>query len=282
MLRSSCFRIAAAALLLTVVAGSRAETQSAVRASRPRTRTYFIAADEVTWDYVAGGRDEIAGQPYVDSAFFAQNPPKAVSSEYKKVLYREYTDSTFAQRKARPAEWEHLGFLGPVIHAWWATRFASSSGTTARRPYSVHPHGVFYEKDSEGAPYNDGSSGADKADDAVPPGGTHVYVWQVPERAGPGPDGRQLGHVDVPLARRRGARHRRRSARRDDHHRARHGASGRHAEGRRPRARRPRSRRWTRTRAGSLRRTCRRRLAAAAATRFPIRQRRRRRHTRGT
>ena len=27
----------------------------------PRIRTYFIAADEVAWDYVPGGRDEIAG-----------------------------------------------------------------------------------------------------------------------------------------------------------------------------------------------------------------------------
>jgi hypothetical protein len=26
-------------------------------------------------------------------------------------------------------------------------------------PLSVHPHGVFYEKDSEGAPYNDGTHG---------------------------------------------------------------------------------------------------------------------------
>jgi hephaestin len=55
-------------------------------------------------------------------------------------------------------------------------------------PASVHPHGVFYEKDGEGAPYNDGTTGADKDDDAVPQGGTHTYTWQVPERAGPGPD----------------------------------------------------------------------------------------------
>ena len=49
----------------------------------------------------------------------------------------------------------------------------------------MHPHGVFYNKDSEGAPYEDGTSGADKADDGVPAGGTHKYTWQVPERAGP-------------------------------------------------------------------------------------------------
>ena len=44
----------------------------------PRTRTYYIAADEVTWDYVPGGRDEIAGRPYTDSAFFASARPRPV------------------------------------------------------------------------------------------------------------------------------------------------------------------------------------------------------------
>jgi FtsP/CotA-like multicopper oxidase with cupredoxin domain len=45
----------------------------------------------------------------------------------------------------------------------------------------------FYRKDSEGAQYADSTSGADKADDGVPPGKTHAYNWEVPERAGPGP-----------------------------------------------------------------------------------------------
>jgi FtsP/CotA-like multicopper oxidase with cupredoxin domain len=56
-------------------------------------------------------------------------------------------------------------------------------------PATVHPHGVFYGKASEGALYNDGTKGSDKDDDAVPPGGEHVYTWLVPERAGPPPGG---------------------------------------------------------------------------------------------
>jgi len=51
----------------------------------------------------------------------------------------------------------------------------------------MHPHGVLYEKDSEGADYHDGSTSKDKGDGAVPPGATHTYSWRVPERAGPGP-----------------------------------------------------------------------------------------------
>src|SRR5262249_30309319 len=52
---------------------------------------------------------------------------------------------------------------------------------------SIHPHGVFYTKSSEGSPYTDGTVGADKFDDEVLTGKTHTYTWQVPERAGPGP-----------------------------------------------------------------------------------------------
>ena len=76
-------------------------------------------------------------------------------------------------------------------------------GSRLRRQLSdVHPHGVFYEKNAEGNPYNDGTTGSDKSDDAVPPSQTYTYVWQVPERAGPGPmDGSSVlwmyhSHVD--------------------------------------------------------------------------------------
>src|SRR5204862_340670 len=46
---------------------------------------------------------------------------------------------------------------------------------------------VLRQGERGGPPYNDGTSGARKADDAVPPGGRHTYLWEVPERAGPGP-----------------------------------------------------------------------------------------------
>jgi FtsP/CotA-like multicopper oxidase with cupredoxin domain len=47
---------------------------------------------------------------------------------------------------------------------------------------------MLYQKDSEGAGYNDGTTGPDKADDMVSPGSTHVYIWEIPERSGPGPN----------------------------------------------------------------------------------------------
>lgn len=175
----------AALMLLAVAPSSRLAAQSG--SAPPETRTYFIAADNVSWDYVPGGRDEITGQPYADTAFFAKGKPRPVSTIYKKVLYREYTDSTFRTLKPRPAEWQHLGFLGPLIRGVVGDTIRVVFRNNAQRPYSIHPHGVFYQKSAEGVPYNDGTSGSDKADDGVAPGATFTYLWIVPDRAGPGP-----------------------------------------------------------------------------------------------
>ena len=43
----------------------------------------------------------------------------------------------------------------------------------------MHPHGVLYDKSSEGSPYEDGTTRAEHGDDAVPPGGTWTYIWEV-------------------------------------------------------------------------------------------------------
>lgn len=153
-----------------------------------KTRTYYIAADEVAWDYAPAGKNLITGQPFDDKAkTYVQSGPERIGKVYLKALYREYTDDTFTKLKPVPSQWKHLGVLGPAIHAEVGDTIKVVFKNNARFPFSMHPHGVFYQKDSEGAGYNDGTSGLDKADDAVPPGGTHTYIWQVPERAGPGP-----------------------------------------------------------------------------------------------
>jgi hephaestin len=130
--------------------------------------------------------DRVTGKPFADVQRF-RSGPRTLSTVYHKALYREYTDSTFRSVKARPPEWEHLGYLGPVLRAEVGDTIRVVFRNHTDHPAGMHPHGVFYRKDSEGAPYEDGTRGADKADDAVSPGGTHVYVWPVPERAGPGP-----------------------------------------------------------------------------------------------
>jgi FtsP/CotA-like multicopper oxidase with cupredoxin domain len=151
------------------------------------TRRYYVAAEEVVWDYAPTGTDLISGQPFdAVQKPFMEAGPKTIGRKYLKALYREYTDSTFTTLKPRPPQWEHLGFLGPLIRAEVGDTIRIVFRNKTRHPVSMHPHGVFYNKDSEGAPYADKSNAADKKDDGVPTGGTHLYVWPVPERAGPG------------------------------------------------------------------------------------------------
>lgn len=44
-------------------------------------------------------------------------------------------------------------------------------------------------KKNEGSNYDDETSPGDKIDNAINPGKIFIYKWQVPERAGPGPNG---------------------------------------------------------------------------------------------
>jgi hypothetical protein len=66
-----------------------------------QVRTYYIAADEVNWNYAPSGIDKVTGKPF-------------------DAMERVY-----------------------MAHS---------------RPYSMHPHGVFYAKDSEGMAYSRTSS----------------------------------------------------------------------------------------------------------------------------
>jgi FtsP/CotA-like multicopper oxidase with cupredoxin domain len=153
-----------------------------------QTRTYRIAAIEVDWDYAPTGINQISGNAFGESEnVFVQSGKQRIGKVYRKAVYREYTDAAFTTAKAVAPQWEHLGAMGPVIRGEVGDLITVTFKNMTSFPASIHPHGVLYAKSSEGAPYNDGTSGADQADDAVPPGGTHTYIWQVPERAGPGP-----------------------------------------------------------------------------------------------
>ena len=175
------------AFLLFIGIGSGGATSPAHSAT-VQTRTYYIAADEVNWDYAPQGKNMITGQPFGDDEnVFVGHSADRIGSTYKKALYREYTDASFTKLKPKDPRWTHTGLLGPVIRAEVGDTIKVVFKNNASRPYSIHVHGVLYNKDSEGAPYNDGTGKRDTGDDAVPPGATYTYTYQVPPRAGPGP-----------------------------------------------------------------------------------------------
>lgn len=156
-------------------------------AEEGQLRTYYIAAEEVEWDYAPQGSDLMMGSAYTDDQkVFVEPGSDRIGHVYHKVRYVGYTDAGFTQKL--PVTDASLGILGPVIRAEVGDRIDVVFRNMSTVPTSVHPHGVFYEKASEGSMTNDGTSGADMADDHVAPGGTLTYHWQVPERAGPGPN----------------------------------------------------------------------------------------------
>ena len=163
--------------LASPIAGATHET-AAQDAPKARVRIYYIAADEIMWNYVPRGRN-LAGIPG------AENEGATRQTTFRKAIYREYTDATFTTLKPRPPQWEHLGILGPLIRAEVGDIVKVIFKNNTKIFCSMHPHGLAYAKESEGALYNDGVPSDEKKGAAVAPAQTFTYIWTVPERAGP-------------------------------------------------------------------------------------------------
>jgi manganese oxidase len=184
--------IAVAVLCLVAAAEARQARSSAARgrgpapAPVPKVTTYFIAADEIEWNYTPRGRN-LSGVPHVEGDGMALATRDNRSGViYEKAVYREYTDGTFTTLKPRPPEWEHLGILGPLIRAEvGGVIHVHFKNNTRIRWVSLHPHGLQYDKPSEGAMYTDGRTTVADVSNMVAPGGVRRYVWNVPERSGP-------------------------------------------------------------------------------------------------
>jgi FtsP/CotA-like multicopper oxidase with cupredoxin domain len=153
------------------------------------TREYWIAAEEVAWDYAPSYPfDPMRGEDFSDEMKLFLEPdyqPGFIGHIYTKALFRQYT-ADFGKLVAQPS---HLGLLGPVIRGVVGDTIVVHFRNNTSIPTSIHPHGVLYAKDSEGSPYTDSAddlTNTAPADDAVPPGTDYTYTWSVPERAGPG------------------------------------------------------------------------------------------------
>ncbi|HKX07024.1 MAG TPA: multicopper oxidase domain-containing protein [Stellaceae bacterium] len=166
--------------------------------ARAAERTYYIAADEVVWDYAPSYPDNpLTGELITKKeSVYLRSAKNRIGRQYLKAVYREYTDASFGAVKSRGPDEEHLGILGPIIHAEVGDTITVVFRNHTRLPVGIHPHGVFYDKTSEGAHYMTASAATTRTHGGaampqtgadVPPGGEYVYHWAVPERAGPGP-----------------------------------------------------------------------------------------------
>jgi manganese oxidase len=135
------------------------------------TRHYYIAAEDVTWDYAPSGRNLLNGSPIPQ--------PWALKMRWAKSRFIEYTDNTFTKVKTQP-EW--LGILGPVIRAEVGDEVVVEFLNRGHSSHDMHPHGLRYDKDNEGSLYLPFGKGGQ-----VAPGNRFTYHWFANQGSGPGP-----------------------------------------------------------------------------------------------
>lgn len=135
------------------------------------TRHYYIAAEDVTWNYAPSGRNLLNGTPIAQ--------PWSLKLQWAKTRYVEYTDDTFKTQKPQP-EW--LGILGPVIRAEVGDEIVVDFLNRSQRGHDIHPHGLRYDKNNEGSLYLPVAKGA-----FVAPGARYTYHWFANAASGPGP-----------------------------------------------------------------------------------------------
>ncbi|KAL3877799.1 hypothetical protein ACJMK2_035449 [Sinanodonta woodiana] len=147
-------------------------------------REYFIAAEKVNWDYLPMGTDPLSGNnSYIDK--FLRHGPDMIGSKYSKYVYKQYTNSSFKTEIPKP-DW--LGLLGPIIRGEVGEIIKVHFRNMADRELSMHPHGLRYNKNNEGALYMDRTSSINRTDDIVLPGETNTYLWKITERFAPTAD----------------------------------------------------------------------------------------------
>ncbi len=95
--------------------------------------------------------NQIPGQPFDDVAkTYVQPGPDRIGSIYTKCLYRGYTHDTFGTHVTPSERDGPLGIMGPVIRAQVGDTIVVPFRNLCPFPASMHPHGVFHNKDSEG------------------------------------------------------------------------------------------------------------------------------------
>ena len=138
-----------------------------------KTRHYYIAAEAITWEWVPGGKNTTKDMPL---------PPGVIARPSTiRARYVQYTDATFTTRMPDVPQ---MGLLGPTLRGVAGEYLAVTFLNLTPTPLSMHPHGVRYDKDSEGAWYLPGpGKGA-----AVGTGARFTYVWHMDAASAPHAD----------------------------------------------------------------------------------------------
>uniref|UniRef100_A0A8C5GV05 Coagulation factor VIII-like n=1 Tax=Gouania willdenowi TaxID=441366 RepID=A0A8C5GV05_GOUWI len=140
-----------------------------MRSGEVRPRHYYIAAEEISWDYGIRTPHQLFKPKEMRRGM------RKFLHEYKKVAFRAYKDKDFLHPVGRGELQEHLGILGPVIRTEINDLLTVIFKNNAFRPYSFHLQGV-YDR-SQGAGFTQTKP--------VPPGEARTYNWRVTKKQGP-------------------------------------------------------------------------------------------------
>ncbi|KAA0715627.1 V Activated protein C cofactor Coagulation factor [Triplophysa tibetana] len=136
--------------------------------------TYFIAAEEIIWDYAPNMPENMDGDFRMK---YLKQGSHRIGKKYKKAVFTQYKDGTFKERSEDKQRKKELGILGPVIRAQIRDVIKIVFKNKASRPYSIYPHGLTIDKSAEGASYPEGGNQTH----GIQPGETYTYVWNVGE-----------------------------------------------------------------------------------------------------
>ncbi|NXK85918.1 FA8 factor, partial [Formicarius rufipectus] len=144
---------------------------------KPVTWTYYIAAEEMDWDYAPV--KPVSLDRNITSLYLEPGPQR-IGSKYKKVMFVEYEDATFKKRKV--SKQLDKGILGPVIKGEVGDEFKIVFRNLASRPYNIYPHGLTSVR-----PYYTvkPSQAKDVKDIPIPPGQSFTYSWSLTTEDGP-------------------------------------------------------------------------------------------------
>ncbi|KAL2353108.1 putative multicopper oxidase [Cryomyces antarcticus] len=154
-------------------------------------RQYYVAAEEIEWNYAPTGWDNWLGVPLNLSPRAQVAGATAYGTTWLKALYRGYTDATFSTKSPQPP-WQ--GTLGPTLRSEVGDMVEIMFVNKLSKNYaSMHSMGLAYTKYNEGSDYPNNTAPGQQVNlppaEAVPPGiapgDCVVYKWFVDDNAGP-------------------------------------------------------------------------------------------------
>uniref|UniRef100_H3DHA1 Coagulation factor VIII, procoagulant component n=1 Tax=Tetraodon nigroviridis TaxID=99883 RepID=H3DHA1_TETNG len=150
-----------------------------LRSGEFRYPHYYIAAEEVTWDYGIKKPHQLIKPREMNRGMRKFLP------EYKKVVFRAYRDEGFQDPVSRGELQEHLGILGPFIRAEVDDLLTVIFKNKASRPYSFHLHGVYDRKQAAGNTQSTSSAPPGVPGEPLAPGEVRAYTWRITKTQGP-------------------------------------------------------------------------------------------------